>query len=719
MLNIDVIGMSCGSCVARLEKALGAVPGVRAASVNLATGRASVQGTATPESVVGAIEKAGYEGRVVEASAAPTEDSESAVSALTAIGLALPLAVLSMGQHVSSTLHHQLGDLGWLGFLLSSLVVLGPGRGLLRSGARSLWRRTPDMNSLVLLGAGSAWLYSSGGWLLGIPGSDYFEAAAVILALILLGRYFESRARARTAGALRELLALTPRTSRVRRGEDLVEVPSDRLAPGEEMVVRPGERIATDGEVLEGGAYVDESMLTGEPVPVWKGAGSEVVGGTVSEGALVVRVSRVGEETVLAGIVRSVSEAQGSKLPVQALVDKVAGVFVPVVIGLALLTFAVWLAFGPGVGAAVSAAVTVLIIACPCAMGLATPTSVMVGVGRAARLGLLFRSGEAVQAMSDVRVVALDKTGTLTMGQPTLVESSVDDPTLVLAASVEAMSEHPLARAVVRAAQERGLALRPVEGFEAVVGAGVRGRVGGVLTELGSARFLGGGEGPEGWAERALSVISVRVEGQVVGYLGISDPVKESASSALAELRRTGRRVVVLTGDREATARATERGLEVDEVRAELSPADKASAVEELRAAYGPVLFVGDGINDAPALAQADVGMALGTGTDVAAETAGVVLMSGDLRGVGRALRLSGAMMRNIRQNLFWAFLYNALLIPVAAGALYPTWGVTLSPMLASAAMAFSSLFVVGNALRLARWGRLEGARRAGANLPA
>lgn len=717
MQNIDVIGMSCGSCVARLEKALSAVPGVRTARVNLATSRATVNGNATSEALLQAIETAGYQGRLVEATeATPVASSEGAAPTVLALVLALPLVLLSMGGHLFAL---SVGDFRWLGFLLSSAVLLGPGRGLLRSGFRSLLGRTPDMNSLVLLGAGSAWLYSTVAWRFGIPNSDYFEAAAVILALILLGRHFESRARARTAGALRELMALTPRFSRVRRDRDLVEVPSESLQPGDEMVVRPGERIATDGEVLEGGAYVDESMLTGEPVPVWKTVGDGAVGGTVSGGAMVVRVTRVGGETVLAGIMRSVSEAQASKLPVQALVDKIAGVFVPVVIGLALLTFAVWLALGPSLGAAVSAAVTVLIIACPCAMGLATPTSVMVGVGRAASLGLLFRHGEAVQALSGVRVVALDKTGTLTVGEPTLVESSVDDRTLALAASVESLSEHPLARAVVRSARERGLALRSVEEFEAVVGAGVRGRVDGALVELGSARFLGGGEGPEGWAERALSVVSVRVEGQLAGYLGISDPLKASTPSALAELRRLGKRVVVLTGDREATARSALRGLEVDEVRAELSPADKARAVQELKAAYGPVLFVGDGINDAPALAQAEVGMALGTGTDVAAATAGVVLMSGDLLGVGRALRLSRAMMANIQQNLFWAFLYNALLIPVAAGALYPLWGVTLSPMLASAAMSFSSLFVVGNALRLARWGRLEGARRAGANLPA
>jgi heavy metal translocating P-type ATPase len=554
----------------------------------------------------------------------------------------------------------------------------------------------------------------------------YFEAAAVIVTLILLGRYLEARAKGRTSQAIRRLAGLQAKTARVRRGPGIVEVDIAEVVPGDVVEVRPGERVPVDGEVVSGESYVDESMVTGEPVPVAKRGGSPVTGGTVNQrGAFEFRATAVGADTVLSRIMRMVEQAQGSKLPIQAMVDTVTMWFVPAVMGLAALTFVAWLLLGPepALTFALVNAVAVLIIACPCAMGLATPTSIMVGTGRAAEMGILFRKGEALQSLRDARVIALDKTGTLTEGRPVLTDlratqGFLDDDVLALAAAVEAKSEHPVARAIVDAAAGRVLAVREAVGFDSITGLGVTATVAGERIEVGSARFMDRlGLDPSALdsdaarlADEGKSPLYVAVGGRIAAVMAVSDPVKESTPQAVAALHALGLKVAMVTGDSRRTADAIARKLGIDHVVAEVMPDGKVAAVRQLKVEHGAVAFVGDGINDAPALAEADVGIAIGTGTDIAIEAADVVLMSGSLEGVPAALALSRATIRNIRQNLFWAFAYNAALIPVAAGALYPAYGVLLSPALAAGAMALSSVFVLGNALRLRAHGRQPGA---------
>ena len=734
-------GMTCASCVARVERALKAVPGVSEARVNLATERVTVHGSAAPDVLVAAIENAGYSAQVIDAlagnvseAAIAKKDADRATlrrDLITAAMLALPVFIIEMGSHMVPGVHELIMrtiGLQWswyLQFILTTLVLAGPGRRFYRAGFPALLRLAPDMNSLVALGTLAAYAYS----VIATFAADllpegtvnvYYEAAAVIVALILLGRFLEARAKGRTSEAIQRLVGLQARTARVRRDGSTQDIAVGEVAPGDVVEVRPGERVPVDGEVVEGQSYVDESMITGEPVPVSKATGSPVVGGTINQtGAFALRATAVGSHTVLAQIIRLVEQAQGSKLPIQGLVDKVTMWFVPAVMLAAAMTFLIWLIVGPppALTFALVNAVAVLIIACPCAMGLATPTSIMVGTGRGAELGVLFRKGEALQLLKDTRIVAVDKTGTLTEGRPALTDletSAGFDRAQVLAriAAVESRSEHPIARALVEAAEQEGLSLPTLSNFESVTGFGVRADVDGIRVEIGADRYMRElGLSVEVFAQTAerlgdegKSPLYAAIDGRLAAIVAVADPIKASTPGAIAALHDLGLKVAMITGDNERTAQAIARQLGIDEVIAEVLPEGKVDAVRRLKTEHGCLAFVGDGINDAPALAEADVGLAIGTGTDVAMEAADVVLMSGNLNGVPNAIALSKATIGNIRQNLFWAFAYNTALIPVAAGVLYPVYGLLLSPIFAAGAMALSSVFVLGNALRLRRF---------------
>src|SRR5690554_2484342 len=737
-VSLAVEGMSCASCVGRVERALQAVPGVEAAAVNLATERATVRGTAAAQALVDAIGAAGYRASAIDPAAPAAGDAAAARrdagrralgrDVLVAAALALPVFVLEMGSHLVPAMHHWVVDnIGlqqswYLQFALTTLVLLVPGRRFYASGFPALLRLAPDMNSLVAVGTLAAYAYSvvatfAPGLLPAGTVNVYYEAAAVIVVLVLLGRYLEARAKGRTSEAIKRMVSLQPAVAQVLRDGRTVEVPISEVGAGDLVAVRPGERVPVDGEVVEGTSWVDESMITGEPVPVEKTAGSEVVGGTVNQkGAFTLRATAVGGQTVLARIIQLVEQAQGSKLPIQAMVDKVTLWFVPAVMLAALLTFAVWLLFGPepALTFGLVNAVAVLIIACPCAMGLATPTSIMVGTGRGAELGVLFRKGEALQLLKDARVVAVDKTGTLTEGRPALTDLELAEgferaEVLRLVASVESGSEHPIARAIVEAAETEGLDVPRPQGFESITGMGVRASVEGRGVEVGADRHmrsLGLDVGAfsatsERLGSEGKSPLYAAIDGRLAAIIAVADPIKPDTPAAIAALHALGLKVAMVTGDNARTAQAIADRLGIDEVVAEVLPEGKVDAVRRLKAEHGRVAFVGDGINDAPALAEADVGIAIGTGTDIAMEAADVVLMSGSLQGVPTAIALSKATIGNIRQNLFWAFAYNTALIPVAAGVLYPAFGILLSPILAAGAMSLSSVFVLGNALRL------------------
>ena len=737
-LEFAIEGMTCASCVARVERALQAVPGVSGAVVNLATERATVRGDASAQALLAAIDRAGYDARALDP-AAPREDDADAArheAALTTLGrdlllavaLALPVFVLEMGAHLVPAMHHWVEHgLGlqrsWLlQFALTTAVLLGPGRRFYAAGVPALLRLAPDMDSLVAVGTFAAWGYSVVATFAPrlLPAGTvnvYYEAAAVIVALVLLGRWLEARARGRTSEAIQRLVGLQPKRARVSRAGRSVEIPIGEVVPGDLVELRPGERVPVDGEVVEGRSFIDESMVTGEPVPVEKRPGAAVVGGTVNQqGALTLRATAVGAQTVLAQIIRLVEQAQGSKLPIQALVDRVTLWFVPAVMLAALATFAAWMLFGPepALGLALVNAVAVLIIACPCAMGLATPTSIMVGTGRGAELGVLFRRGEALQLLKDAAVVAVDKTGTLTEGRPALTDLEPAagferSDVLRLVAAVESRSEHPIARAIVTAAEDEGLTVPEPVGFQSTTGMGVRAVVEGRRVEVGADRAMrAAGVDVEAFAAVAArlggegkSPLYAAVDGRLAAIIAVADPVKPDTPAAIAALHALGLKVAMVTGDNARTAQAIATRLGIDEVVAEVLPEGKVDAVRRLQARHGRLAFVGDGINDAPALAAADVGLAIGTGTDVAMEAADVVLMSGSLQGVSNAIALSKATIGNIRQNLFWAFAYNTALIPVAAGVLYPAFGILLSPILAAGAMSLSSVFVLANALRL------------------
>ncbi len=734
--DIAVSGMTCAACSARVQRALERAPGVESANVNLLTATASVSyrpDAVTPEGLLDAIRDTGYGAEL------PTLDTtleEHAVALdrergaeVTVLGRKVLVAGLSAAATMllMPVAHgHSAAAWRWVLLVLTLPSVFWAGRHFYVRAWNAGRHGGATMNTLIAVGTGAAFLFSvamtiAGAWFAGhgVEPVVYYEAVNGIIALILLGSYLEARARRRTSSAIQRLIGLRPDTARVRRDEVEQEIPLDQLRAGDLVVVRPGARLPTDGIVSEGRSAVDESMLTGEPEPVVKEAGALVTGGTLNgNGALVFQVTRVGRDTVLARIIRMVEEAQGSKAPIQALADRISAIFVPAVLLIALVTFVLWWRLGPdqSMVRAMAVSVTVLIIACPCAMGLAVPTAVMVATGRGAEHGLLIKGGEALQRMADVGTVVLDKTGTLTAGRPEVTDVVLIDPAfsegelLELTAAVEARSEHPIADAILRRADGR-TGRRAVSGFIAIPGRGVRGEVDGRVVLAGNAAFLAE-RGVDlsavlppvrDLAERARTPVLVAVDGRAMGVLGVSDPVRPESRAAVADLLALGLDVVMLTGDDARTAQAVGVEVGIREVIAEVLPAEKRAAIVRLRDEGRVVAMVGDGINDAPALAQADVGVAIGSGTDVAVEAADVTLLQPDLRGVARTFALCRRAMRVIRQNLFWAFAYNTIGIPIAAGALFPAFGILLTPTMAAAAMAVSSVSVVMNSLRLRR----------------
>ena len=759
--NVDTVsfpveGMTCAACVNRITRYLANVDGVEAANVNLATETATVRfdrGRVGLDGLGRAVEAAGYEARMDRAVGALHErglqevvdersdrDAASArkladlrrrlvVSAILTIPLLLGLARMTIAPWLPAFLSEPLVQLA-----LATPVQLWAAQPFYAGAWRALRHGVADMNTLVVVGTSAAYLYSLATILvpgfflaagLGMDGEDlplYFDSAAAIITLILAGRYLEARARSSTSDAMRRLIRLAPRTARVVRDGAEADVPIEAVAVGDLILVRPGEKIAVDGRVVDGRSGVDESMVTGESLPVAKAAGDEVIGATVNTtGALTVRATRVGRDTVLAQVIRLVSEAQGSRAPIQRLADAVTGVFVPVVLGLAAVTFVVWLVAGPApaFNLALLNTVAVLIIACPCALGLATPTSIMVGTGKGAEHGILFRNAEALERLGGVRTVVLDKTGTLTDGRPRVtdvvrIDGAPDEARLLaLTAAAERGSEHALGDAIVRHTREvLGIDPPVAAEFEATPGDGVRAMVEGSSVVVGRSGFLEGAgvdasslvRAAEDLAANGRTPVFVAIDGKPAAVLGVADTLKTGSIEAVAELRRLGLDVVMLTGDNVRTAGAIARAAGIATVLADVRPDGKAAAIRSLQTGGRAVAMVGDGINDAPALAAADVGIAMGTGTDVAMESAGVTLMRGDLRTIPTAIALSRATMRNIRENLFWAFAYNTILIPVAMGVLYPAFGILLDPILAAAAMALSSVTVVSNALRLRRF---------------
>ncbi|WP_062065881.1 heavy metal translocating P-type ATPase [Cellvibrio sp. OA-2007] len=738
-IELSIIGMNCASCVAHVERALAKVDGVSSVSVNLATERAHLMlSHRVPlANLVQQVEQAGYQARAAK----PAEQAESAARRdqervalqkkfLFSLIATLPVFVMEMGSHLIPALHHwlmaNLGNWNWIiQAALTTLVMFGPGWIFYQKGLPALARLQPDMNSLVALGSLAAWAYSliatfAPNVLPSGTVNVYFEAAAVIVTLILLGRLMEANARGRTSDAIARLVKLQPQqATRIHDGQQ-ESVTLALIQPGDHLLVRPGERIALDGEIIEGSSFIDESMMTGEPVPVSKSVGAEVIGGTLNTtGAFSYRVTKTGQDTLLAQIITLVETAQGSKLPIQALVDKITRWFVPAVMLIATLTFLIWLIFGPepALGFALVNAVAVLIIACPCAMGLATPTSIMVGTGRAASLGLLFRSGTALQTLAEVNTIAFDKTGTLTLGKPKLTDFIVaagfeKNTVLALAAAAEQHSEHPIANALVEAAIVENISLGTLESFETITGYGLKAKVAGEEIHIGADRLfnklginLDAFSAPaQQLASEGKTPIYVAINQRIAAVMALADTIKPGAVAALKTLHQLDFKIAMITGDNQRTADVIAKQLGIDLVIAEVLPEQKVAAVKKLREQYGAIAYVGDGINDAPALAEADLGLAIGTGTDIAIESADLVLVSGDIQGVPNSIALARATMRNIKQNLFWAFAYNVALIPLAAGVAYPTTGVILSPIFAAGAMALSSIFVVTNALRLKHW---------------
>ncbi len=741
-IDLNVSGMTCASCVGRVEKALKNVPGVVDASVNLASGRAHVNLSTsgpTASDLTKAVINAGYEATVAVDRKADAQKRERQLKEeLQALKRAfvisalftLPVFLLEMGAHVlpgfADFVHNTLGhrNSAILQFVLTSVVLFWPGRRFFQHGIPALLRLAPDMNSLVAMGTSAAWGYSTvvtffPSVLPGDTGSVYFEAAAVIVCLILMGRFLEGKARGRTGEAIAKLLTLQPETAMVLQGDKVVETAIELIRPGYTVQVQPGERIPLDGQVVDGHSFVDESMLTGEPLPVKKEPGASVTGGTINKtGAFSFRVLRVGEDTVLARIIAMVENAQGSKLPIQSLVDKITLWFVPAVMLVALSTFLYWLlATDAGLGNALVHAVSVLIVACPCAMGLATPVSIMVATGRSAEMGVLFRNGNALQMLSQTRTIAFDKTGTITEGKPELTDLLAQPgfdaaQVLAMAAAVEEKSEHPIGLAIVAAARLQGLSLPAVTDFEALPGYGLRAIVQGERVDIGADRLLeklgldarAALPAAIELAEQGKTPLYVAIGGRLAAIIAVADTIRASSPAALQALRGAGFRTAMITGDNARTAQAVAKALQLDQVYAEVLPEGKVATLKSLRTEGTLLTYVGDGINDAPALAEADIGIAMGSGTDIAIESADVVLMTGELGAVVNAVMLARATMRNIKENLFWAFAYNVALIPLATGALYPAYGLQLSPVFAAGAMALSSVFVLGNALRLKRF---------------
>lgn len=738
-LELAIEGMTCASCVAHVERALSKVDGVESVSVNLATERAhlSVSREVLLESLVQKVEQAGYSAHLAPSTGASSGDEKSEQERLAlashfkwSLFATLPVFVLEMGAHIVPAFHHwlmaNLGIWNWIiQAVLTTIVMFGPGRVFYQKGLPALARMAPDMNSLVALGSLAAWGYSlvatfAPALLPEGTVNVYYEAATVIVTLILLGRLLEANARGRTSEAIAQLVKLQPTTATRLVGglPETIEIAQVQL--GDLLLVRPGERIPLDGEIIDGSSFVDESMMTGESIPVSKTIGQEIIGGTLnSNGALTYKVTKIGKDTLLARIIDLVETAQGAKLPIQALVDQITRWFVPVVMLVALLTFIVWLILGPepALSFALVNAVAVLIIACPCAMGLATPTSIMVGTGRAAAIGLLFRRGSALQGLAEVQTIAFDKTGTLTEGKPRLtnfeVASGFDkDHVLVLAATAEQHSEHPIAHALIEAANAARLPLGSLDSFEAIPGYGLRAQIAGQIVHIGADRlFTKLGIDLAVFSHMAAHLASegktpiyLAVDNKIAAVMALADSIKPGTPAALKSLHHLGFKIAMITGDNQRTANTIAKNLGIDVVVAEVLPEQKVAALKQLRAEHGAIAYVGDGINDAPALAEADLGLAIGTGSDIAIESADLILVSGDLQGVPKSIALARATMRNIKQNLFWAFAYNVALIPLAAGLAWPMFGILLSPMLAAGAMALSSVFVVTNALRLRHW---------------
>ena len=755
--DLPVQGMTCAACARRIDKAVRRVAGVREVSVNLVSNRATVtfDGSATGvDAIAAAIRGTGYEvpfmpgaARAEPETEGPTARSETEERAAAmeqaeekeqrsirrdfavAAAFSVPLLVIAMSHGAIPGTEGTFGR--WLQFALGTPVVFGPGRRFFRLAWSALRHRAADMNTLVSIGAGAAWVYSTvalvapGLFPHSAPGRMphlYFEAAAVILSFVLLGKLLETRARKRLSDAVRGLVSLQPKVARRLRGGAEEEIAAGAIRMGDLLVVRPGERIPTDGEVVRGASAVDESMLTGESLPVEKAAGAAVFGGTLNQsGALTFRVSKLGKDTALARIVQAVEQAQGSRAPIARLADVLSGVFVPVVLVIATVTMAVWLALDPtaaGMSTGVERFVAVLVIACPCALGLATPAAVAVGTGRGAELGILVKGGAALEAASRVNTVLLDKTGTLTAGKPELTDvvSSIEDQDdaelLRLIAGAEAHSEHPVATAVVAGARSRGIALSDAEGFRNTPGHGIEARVSGRLVRVGTADWMkAAGVGTGDLEERADALARMgrtpffaAIDGRLAGLVAVADRPTPEARKTVEALREMGIEVAMVTGDRTRTAQAIALELGIDRVIAEVKPEDKARVVADERAKGRIVAMVGDGINDAPALAGAHVGVAIGTGTDIAVAAADVALLRGGIAGLPNALRLARATLRTIRTNLFWAFVYNLVGIPIAAGVLYPFTGLLLSPVIAGAAMSLSSVSVLMSSLRLRRF---------------
>ena len=740
--QLQLSGMSCAACARTIARAVQSVPGVVTCDVNFGTEQATVQyhpDRTTLEAIQQAVAEAGYAAQPVRELGAGDEDAEKvareaeqreltwkvAVGAILSILLVLGVLPSMTGLNlpwIPPWLHN-----AWVQWGLATPVQFWCGKAFFVGGWKAFKRHAADMNTLVALGTGVAYLYSLFVTAFpdvlrsrGLEPEVYYETAAVIITLILLGRLLENRARGQTSEAIRKLMGLQAKTARViRQGEEL-DLPLEEVVVGDVILVRPGEKIPVDGEVSEGASTVDESMVTGEPMPVKKQTGDEVIGATINKtGSFKFRTSRVGKDTVLAQIVKLVQDAQGSKAPIQKLADQVTGWFVPVVIAIAIATFVIWFDAMGNTTLALITTVGVLIIACPCALGLATPTSIMVGTGKGAENGILIKGAESLETAHKLQAIVLDKTGTITQGKPSVtnyvtVKGTADSneiELLRLAAAVERNSEHPLAEAVVQYAQAQGvkLPLPTVQDFEAVAGMGVQGQVTDRLVQIGTQRWMEAlgidtqllRSQQQTWEAAAKTTAWIAIDGQIEGLLGIADALKPSSVEAIQSLQRMRLEVVMLTGDNRQTAEAIAREVGIQRVFAEVRPDQKAAQVKTLQTEGKAVAMVGDGINDAPALAQADVGIAIGTGTDVAIAASDITLIAGDLRGIVTAIQLSHATMRNIRQNLFFAYIYNVSGIPIAAGVLYPIFGWLLNPMIAGAAMAFSSVSVVTNALRL------------------
>lgn len=718
-LRLEIPAMSCASCVARIEAVAQAEPGVLKAQAKLPTHALHVEVLGNGSGLRAALAAAGYPAQDTQAETAPQDPSEPLMRRfLLAAALTLPVFIMEMGGHIFPPFHHWIaGTIGMASshmtqLILTGLVLVGPGAGFFQRGIPGLLKARPDMDALVALGAGAAFGFSALAVLApGIlpPAGVYFEAAAVIVTLILLGRWLEARAKGHTGDAVRRLLGLRPDAAEVERDGRFDTIPLSDVRVGDTLRVRPGGRIAVDGEIASGETHIDESMLTGEPIPVLKRLGDAVTAGTLTTtGTLTYRATHVGQDTVLARITALTEAAQSARLPVEALVNRVTAWFVPAVLVIATVTFALWLVLA-GLGPAVVAGVSVLIIACPCAMGLATPMSIMAGTGRAAELGVLFHKGAALQRLQDARVIAFDKTGTLTRGAPAVTDMAGDTggAMLGLVAAVEQHSEHPIARAIVAAAEN---VPREVTDFHAELGEGAQATVDGKHVVIGNAEMLkrAGVNASKHWltqadlwAQTGTTPVHVAINGTHTGVIAISDQIRPGAAQTIAALKATGRTVAMISGDAQGTADHAAKILGITHVVANVRPDGKVAALNALRDTYGATAFVGDGINDAPALAAADVGLAVNGANDAAIEAADVVMMSPEPAAVLRALTISAATLRNIRQNLAWAFGYNTLLIPVAAGVLVPFGGPQLSPPLAALAMALSSVFVVTNALRL------------------